>query len=179
MCAPIESISMRLMPSASRAVMKNRADRFLHRYRLPSCGSRQSDLLDARALQLVDHREISCAETAASIRIRSDLSVRGRIACLTLSASTPSRTGSSPICTKRRCWKSAGNRHVHGLRVDRIGAPRLRQVDVEALLHHRRGHHEDDQQHQHDVHERDDVDLGERGGDPRATAAAARPMAPF
>ena len=38
---------------------------------------------------------------------------------------------------------------------------RLGQVDVDALLHQRRGDHEDDQQHEHDVDERRHVDLGE------------------
>jgi hypothetical protein len=38
----------------------------------------------------------------------------------------------------------------------------VREVDLESLLEHRRGDHEDDQQHQCDVDERRDVDLGER-----------------
>ena len=36
----------------------------------------------------------------------------------------------------------------------------LGQVDADARLHHRRRDHEDDQQDQHDVDERRDVDLG-------------------
>ena len=43
------------------------------------------------------------------------------------------------------------------------------QVDLDAALQHRRRHHEDDEQHEHDVHERNDVDLRQRGG--HATAA--------
>ena len=37
---------------------------------------------------------------------------------------------------------------------------RLRQLDVDALLQHRRDEHHDDQQHEHDVDERRDVDVG-------------------
>src|SRR5690606_30405905 len=39
----------------------------------------------------------------------------------------------------------------------------LRQVDLDDVLHQRRGDHEDDQQHQHHVDERRDVDGGHRG----------------
>ena len=49
------------------------------------------------------------------------------------------------------------------------------QLHVEALLHHRRGHHEDDEQHEHHVDERHDVDLRQhastRGRDAPATGA--------
>ena len=40
----------------------------------------------------------------------------------------------------------------------RIG---LGKIDLHALLHQRRRDHEDDQQHEHHVDERRDVDLGE------------------
>ena len=39
----------------------------------------------------------------------------------------------------------------------------LRHGDFDAGLQHRRGEHEDEQQHQHDVDQRRDVDVGERG----------------
>src|SRR5262249_27226208 len=38
----------------------------------------------------------------------------------------------------------------------------LRQVDRDALLEDRRGHHEDHEEHQHHVDERRDVDVGDR-----------------
>jgi hypothetical protein len=63
------------------------------------------------------------------------------------------------------------HRYFDPLAGDLRGAPRLRQLDVDAALQHRRGDHEDDEQHEHDVDQRHDVDLGERRGD---TAAAAR-----
>ncbi len=47
---------------------------------------------------------------------------------------------------------------------------RLRQVDRHADREQRRRHHEDDQQHQHDVDHRGDVDFGH---DRRGHAAAA------
>ena len=73
--------------------------------------------------------------------------------------------------------------HVHRARaIDRHDQPalrlqrlrlRLRQRDVHAALHHRRGDHEDDEQQQHHVDEADDVDLRvERH--PLAPAAAPR-----
>ncbi len=39
---------------------------------------------------------------------------------------------------------------------------RFRQIHVDAGLQNRRGDHENDQQHQHHVHEGNDVDVGER-----------------
>ena len=47
------------------------------------------------------------------------------------------------------------------LRVGLVGGIRgLRQLDVDALLKHRRDEHHDDQQHEHDVDERRHVDIG-------------------
>src|SRR5207253_7888761 len=61
--------------------------------------------------------------------------------------------------------------HVHDqlllLPAERAGG-HLRQVDRHALLEDRRGHHEDDEQHQHHVDERRDVDLRDRLGGGRA-----------
>ncbi len=57
------------------------------------------------------------------------------------------------------------------VRVERLGVG-LRQIDADPGRHQRRGDHEDDQQHQHHVHQRRDVDLGERA------VAPARPGAP-
>ena len=48
---------------------------------------------------------------------------------------------------------------------------RLREVHVDAGLQHRRRDHEDDEQNQHDVHQRRHVDLGD--GAAHAAAAAA------
>ena len=53
--------------------------------------------------------------------------------------------------------------------VQRLGVG-LRQIDRHARRHQRRGDHEDDQQHQHHVDQRRDVDLGQR---PVAAAADA------
>ncbi len=81
-----------------------------------------------------------------------------------------------PICTLPSRRKLAGTVTVIGsLTAD--DRPRLRQVDVEALLHHRRRDHEDDEQHEHDVDERHDVDLGERL-DTRAARARRAPSRP-
>ena len=44
--------------------------------------------------------------------------------------------------------------------VDRAG---VRDGDLNAGLQHRRGEHEDEQQHQHHVDQRRDVDVGQRG----------------
>src|SRR5467141_2948409 len=56
---------------------------------------------------------------------------------------------------------------VEGHHETRLGFERLRfsarQSDVHAPLHDRRGDHEDDQQHERDVHERRDVDVGVQG----------------
>ena len=41
--------------------------------------------------------------------------------------------------------------------------PGFWHADVNPRLQHWRGHHENDQQHQHDVHERGDVNVGEGG----------------
>ena len=38
----------------------------------------------------------------------------------------------------------------------------LGTFDFDAGLQHRRGHHKNNQQHQHHVHQRRDVDVGER-----------------
>jgi hypothetical protein len=40
------------------------------------------------------------------------------------------------------------------------GVARLGERDSDPLLQHRRDEHHDDQQHQHDVHERCHVDIG-------------------
>src|SRR5947208_3644965 len=42
---------------------------------------------------------------------------------------------------------------------------RSRQVDVDAAIHHGRRQHEDEQEDEHHVDQRDDVDLGQRGAD--------------
>src|SRR5688572_331596 len=62
-------------------------------------------------------------------------------------------------------------RHVHedSFARDLVRLSRLRQFHFHAALQHRRGDHEDDQQHEHHVDERDDVDLGK--GRPQAPAA--------
>ena len=59
------------------------------------------------------------------------------------------------VLTERR-------RHVdeHALASNRTGTDGRRQIDVDAALEERRGHHEDDEQDEHDVNERDDIDLG-------------------
>ena len=44
-----------------------------------------------------------------------------------------------------------------------VDRARLGDGDLDAGLQHRRGEHEDEQQHQHHVDQRRDVDLGERG----------------
>ena len=51
--------------------------------------------------------------------------------------------------------------------------------DLDAGLQHRRGEHEDEQQHEHDVDQRSDVDLGQRGlgADLAAAAWWRRPWA--
>ena len=64
-----------------------------------------------------------------------------------------------------------GHRDLDALAGDRRRARATRQLHVDAALDHRRRHHEDDEQHEHDVDQRDDVDLGERR---RHAAAAAR-----
>jgi hypothetical protein len=52
-----------------------------------------------------------------------------------------------------------GRYRLNGL----IGARRLGQLDLEALRHDvRRGHHHDDEQHQHDVDHRRHVDADDR-----------------
>ena len=60
-----------------------------------------------------------------------------------------------------------GERHVDedALARDRRAVSRLGQLHVEALLHHRRCHHEDDEQHEHHVDQRHDVDLRQHGRD--------------
>src|SRR5437879_148472 len=67
------------------------------------------------------------------------------------------------------------HREDHAL-LDR-GRPggRARQIHVDAAVHHRRREHEDQEQDEHDVHQRDDVDLGEAR--PDAARAAGRPGA--
>ena len=60
----------------------------------------------------------------------------------------------------------------HALALNRAGANGRRQIDIDAALEQRRGHHEDDEQHQHHVDERDDIDLGERAGDAAASTPA-------
>ena len=64
--------------------------------------------------------------------------------------------------------------HEDAFLADRVGPARLRQVHVEAALHHRRRYHEDNQQHEHHVDQWDDVDLGEG----RSNARAAPPPPP-
>ena len=64
------------------------------------------------------------------------------------------------------------HRHLDPLSGDLLSAARHRQIDVDAALNHRRRHHEDDQQHEHDIDERHDVDLGERDAD---AASASQP----
>jgi hypothetical protein len=58
------------------------------------------------------------------------------------------------------------HRHVEPLFGQLRGPRRHREVHFDALLQHGRRHHEHDEQHEHHVHERDHVDLGERGRDP-------------
>src|SRR5688572_5076093 len=68
-------------------------------------------------------------------------------------------------------------RHVHeqALAGNLLRAARLRQVHFDAALEHRCGHHEDDEQHEHHVYERDHVDLGQSRRDTTAAAAAVAP----
>ncbi len=51
----------------------------------------------------------------------------------------------------------------HALFGELIDGARLGNGDFDAGLKHRRGEHEDEQKHEHDVDQRSDVDLGERG----------------
>src|ERR1019366_6623375 len=46
---------------------------------------------------------------------------------------------------------------------DLFHGARFRNVDFDPGLQHRRGHHENDKQHQNDIHQGRDVDVGERG----------------
>src|ERR1035438_2570917 len=44
---------------------------------------------------------------------------------------------------------------------DLLDGASVGHVDFDSGLQHRRGHHKDDQQHQHDIHQGGDVDVGE------------------
>ena len=72
---------------------------------------------------------------------------------------------------------TARDGNLQPLGLNRLRAPRDRKVDLDAALNHRRRHHEDDEQHEHDVDQRDDVDFAERAGD-AAPAATRGPSAP-
>jgi hypothetical protein len=97
------------------------------------------------------------------------LSSRGSITCRTRSLRTSNLIADlhePPLRKIRR------DRHIDRLRVERIGAPALRQVDVQPLLHHGRCDHEDHQQYQHHVDQGHDVDFSERRRHSRAARAA-------
>ena len=54
------------------------------------------------------------------------------------------------------------HRHDQALLIDFLHGARLRDVDFDAGLQDGRGNHENNEQHENHVHERDHVDLGER-----------------
>ena len=60
--------------------------------------------------------------------------------------------------------RAVGSHRHHQRLVAGVQARRilhLGEVDVEPLFHHRRGDHEDDQQHQHDIHQGCHIDVGD------------------
>ena len=117
----------------------------------------------------------SCTVAAPSARMNTDLSSRARSAWRTRSLQKVDLHVVLVELDRSRPAEIGRHGHVDRLRGHGRGLPRLRQVHLQALLHHRRGHHEDDEQHEHHVDERHDIDLGQRRRHPRA-APATRPV---
>ena len=130
------------------------------------------DVLDARGLQPIeDVHQILILHAAVAAQEH-----------LLVGCASPSSAGCAPAGRRRESRslsevddavlrdRSTGTSTNDALAGDlRCDAARDRQVHVDAALHHRRGDHEDDQQHEHHVDQRHDVDLGER-----ASARAGR-----
>ena len=122
----------------------------------------------------------SCSCTAPSPRRYTCLSVTDLQS--SADALLPARPALTRSCAEVHeaigCGNVSGHRDEEAFALDGRGPTRHGQIHVDAALNHRRGDHEDDQQHEHDVDERDDVDFCERRRHAPAAAAAPVPDPP-
>ena len=120
-----------------------------------------ADVGDAGLLDGIHHRGKG-AEGHALVGAQVDDAFSG----IGIAGSSSSSPGSSLTLTGLSCRKtfwSLVDGDDHALFGELIDGARLGDGDFDAGLQHRRGEHEDEQQHEHHIDQRCDVDLGECG----------------
>ncbi len=95
--------------------------------------------------------------TSSSARTKMDWCCGSRIFCFSLAAISLMLIG---VVAQKNPLLLVDADH-QALFGDLFHRPRLGHIDLDAGLQHRGGDHEDDQQHQDNVHQRRDVDVGE------------------
>src|SRR5262245_33839949 len=129
-------------------------------------------LRDAGVLQLIDHfHQLLHVDGAVALQI--DLFVGDGLQPLTQSrGERAARDAFLPDVDDAVVFVAGWHGDEEPFAFDRGGAPSHGQIDVDAALNHRGRDHDDDEQHEHHVNERHDVDFRQRRGDASSPAAA-------